>query len=652
MLRFWPVFAVNTDRSSPPKFTNSSWGRGFAGTVLLTGQALLRVAYTGQQTLYGAIITSVVITTHQETPLQRALARLILTLIIFATFLCLILAVARYIQGFGIIDALLSAAVLAIAALPDEFPVVFTFFLGLGVFRLAQKNALVRQAVSIENIGRVTTICSDKTGTITEGKLQLLNTILDKENELDVIRLAAIASRIQSGDPLDLAIHKRSVKNNIKLPKILATFPFSEERLRETSVIRNNENKLVFATKGSPEKILSISNLSPEENQYWQDQVTSNAKLGYKVIAIAYQMHGNLASNLEPIDGYTFAGLLIFYDPIRVGVQNSVAKCLSSGIHVLIITGDHPETARTIAKELGLGYGNPNVMLANEAYEKANLSKENFYKSIDVIARAIPSQKLYIVKSLQKHSEIVVVTGDGVNDVPALKIADIGIAMGQSGSQGAREAAKIVLLDDNFSSIVNAISEGRQLFKNLQLSFTYLLMVHIPFIFSAAIIPLFGYPLLFQPVNIILIELMIHPTCMLVFQDLPASEKLARVQQTSKINFFSSRNWFGIIIVGIFTTTVIVISYISILNLDKNVEHARAFSLGALGVISAAITIGLSNLRTTIARTITILTVFITIVSIQTPWIAQVFIVTPLQMLDWGLIFVIGTITMLLARYS
>jgi Ca2+-transporting ATPase len=636
--------AMNKIDQTKVSISDEQWG--FAGTLLLTGTALLRVMYTGQQSLYGEIVTSVVITQHQRTPLQKAVARLVLRLIIAASLLSAIIAISRYMQGFGIIDALFSAAIFAIGALPDEIPVVFTFFLGLGVYRLAKNKALVRRAVSIENIGRVTTICSDKTGTITEGKLKLLQIFPDEKlSEEYVIKLASMASRVQSGDPIDLAIYEKVKELNLSFPAVQFTFPFTEERLRETGVSIQEKTEYLFAVKGSPEKILDISNLSDDKKEYWNKQILLYSSQGYKTIAVASQIQKITEAPIEPIDHYFFSGLLIFSDPVRKEVKNAVQRCLASGIHVLMITGDHPETARMIAKEIGLGNGNPSVILANEAQTMSTQTQGNYYKSVDVIARAIPSEKQYIVKSLQRFGEIVAVTGDGVNDIPALKSADIGIAMGQSGSQSAREASKIILLDNNFNSIVNAISEGQQLFKNLKLSFKYLIMIHIPFVFSAAIIPLLGYPLLYKPINIVFIELIIHPTCMLVFQDFPDLKKLDKAVTNTKIRFFKRFDWLSIGIIGLLTTAVIIFGYTFILDTTQNQEHARAFSMASLGMMSAAITASLSNLRTKISVGIVSFTLISTVLSIQLMPVAKIFEVTPLHLLDWVSILCIGIIT-------
>ncbi|MDR3492389.1 MAG: cation-transporting P-type ATPase [Gammaproteobacteria bacterium] len=642
--------SLNTFQENKTEVTVDSDHWGFAGTRLLTGRALLRIVYTGKKTLYGEIVTSALNTTQARTPLQKAIAKLVFILIIAAIALCFVLAGVRYYQGFGIIDSILSAATLAVAALPDEFPVVFTFFLGVGVYRLAKKKALVRRAVSVENIGRVTCICSDKTGTITEGHFQLVRFLPDHslDNE-KLLYLAAVASRTESGDLIDLAIFDEIQKNKITIPERIKTIPFTEDRKRETSIIKVNSQEYLIATKGAPETILSISTLTPIEKESWLQRITELAYSGYKIIACAQRVSETTPAE-EPQLDYQFTGLLAFTDPPRAGVADAINTCKASQIHVLMITGDHPETARAIAREIGLGNGNPNVILAEDAESLLQKNNSQYLRSIDVIARAIPSQKLNIVTTLQLSGEIVAVTGDGVNDVPALKASDVGISMGERGTQSAREASDIILLDDNFDSIVNAISEGRQLFKNLQLSFKYLLIIHMPFVLSAAIIPMFGYPLLYYPIHIVFIELIIHPTAMLVFQDLPQSKNLAIAETKNKIYFFTNKDWSTLLITGLFLTAVVILSFIFIYDQNLNTEHARAFVLAELGFTSATLTLGLSGFKTRVAQIVIMATVLFTILLIQVSIISNFFSLTPLNLHDWLAVMITSFITYILIK--
>ena len=395
--------------------------------------------------------------------------------------MCLVLAVVRLQQGFGAVDALLSAVTLAVAAIPEEFPVVFTFFLGVGVYRLARRQALVRRGVVVENIGRVSCICSDKTGTLTEGRLRLAHFLPGPSlAETMLLEVAAIASRREGGDPLDTALLDAADAAGIATPERLATFPFTEDRRRETAVVPRPDGVRVVV-KGAPETVLGMTDLDADARGQWLANVTDFAAGGHKVIACGYRDLTAWTGD-EPADGVVFAGLLAFEDPVREGVADAVARCRDAGIRVVMVTGDHPVTATAIAAEVGLGAGAPRVIdaAALEGLPAADLD------GVDVVARAMPANKLALVRRFQAAGHVVAVTGDGVNDVPALQAADIGIAMGERGTRSAREAAAVVLLDDNFRSIVGAIAEGRQLFRNLQRSFAYLLMLHLPLVVTAA----------------------------------------------------------------------------------------------------------------------------------------------------------------------
>ncbi len=644
-----PSSQFTTDNN--PYIDYPHWG--FAGTRLLTGEAWLRVAYTGKESLYGEITHSIVETQQVRTPLQIAINKLILLLIFLASTTCIILAVVRYLQGFGFVDAILSAATLAVAALPDEFPVVFTFFLGVGVYRLARKKALVRRAVSVENIGRITCICSDKTGTITEGQFQLTQIIPAEGFSLETLLwIASIASRSESGDPLDTAIIQKADEHRLSIPKPLTTFPFTEKRKREVNVIASKDQAYLAAAKGSVDQIFSMCKLSPKSQSTWLEKITLLSQAGYRIIACAQITLSQLPNlNEEPLSQYEFAGILAFNDPPRVAVPSAIKHCYQSQIHILMITGDRPDTAKSIALQTGLGKQSPVVITADEAEKQIKQKGGTILKKVDVIASAIPSQKLTFVQALQNIGEIVAVTGDGVNDVPALKAADIGVAMGERGTQSAREAASIVLLDDNFGSIVSAIAEGRQLFKNLKLSFKYLLMVHAPFVFSAAIIPLLGYPLLYYPIHIVFIELMIHPTSMLVFQDLPPSKHLEPISGTpSKIRLFSERDWTSLLSVSLYTILLVTLSYIFTLKSSGSVEYARAIAFTLLGFNSAFLTIGLSKLASMTSKIITGTTLLVSVLLVQVPTFAQFLNLQSLSPKDWILIISSSLITAILTR--
>lgn len=606
---------------------------GFAGTRVLTGQARLRVVYTGAETLYGEIVRAASAESRARTPLQSAVASLVTVLVVAAAFLCLALAWIRYEQGHGVVDALLSAVTLAVAALPEEFPVVLTFFLGVGVYRLARRQALVRRAVVVENIGRVTAILSDKTGTLTEGTLQLSHVVPEAGiGDARLRRLAGVASRRESRDPMDIAILGQEEGDGIER---VATFPFTEDRRRETGVGRDDD-ALVAVAKGAPEAILSLCDIDAGARAHWMAKVEEFAATGHKVIACAWQtLPGQAWSGEEPQGGFTMAGLLCFEDPARDGVAESIAACRAAGIRVIMVTGDHPATAQAVAREIGLGGPAPRVIEGDAMQRRVDGGDTGFLESVDVVARAVPAQKLTLVRSLQARGEIVAVTGDGVNDVPALQAADIGIAMGERGTQSAREVAAIVLLDDNLRSIVRAIAEGRQLFSNLRLSFMYLLMIHLPLVLTAALIPLAGFPLLYLPVHVVWLELVIHPTALLVFQAGAGDGVLRPVERSPRLRFFSPRQWWLIVLTGTVVTLTVMVSYLRSLGIDADTNHARAMALVGLMLASAGITLGLKGFRGAAAWRVAGTVAGSALVMVQWQPVAGLLHLGPLHADDW-----------------
>ncbi len=615
-----------------PAVEGEHWA--FAGTRLLTGTAAVRVVFTGDETLYGDIVRSAVHGTHERTPLQTAIASLVTVLTAGAGAICLLLAGVRLWQGYGWVDAVVSALTLAVAILPEEFPVVFAFFLGVGVYRLAQCQALVRRAVSIENVGRTTVICTDKTGTITEGRLRVSHLVPAPDvDEPRLLAMAALASRPDSGDPLDAAILAAAA--GAAHLETLATFPFTEARRRETVVVRTADGGIIAASKGASETILATTGLGAGEREAWNARTVALADDGHKVIACAWRTLERWKGD-EPSTGYHLIGLIALEDPVREGVAEAVAACRIAGIHTIMVTGDHPGTARAVAREIGLGGDSPAVFSGDAMEEALERVAGGDGHRIDVVARALPRQKLALVRALRAAGEIVAVTGDGVNDVPALQAADIGIAMGERGTRSAREVAGIVLLDDNFRTIARAIGEGRALFGALQRSFEYLIMLHIPVVVSAALVPLVGWPLLYLPIHVVWFELVIHPTALLAFQD-GREHAIVPGGPRRQTGFFTMGQWSVILGVGTLLAVLVVGGYARSLHEGGGVEHARAMALGTLVCASATITAMLSGLRTRAARLVTVATLAVSAVLMQTPALAGLLHLRPLHADDLGI---------------
>jgi Ca2+-transporting ATPase len=599
---------VTADQDAPRE---SNWA--FAGTRLLTGEALFRVLFTGKDTLYGEIVLAASTTRRERTPLQQEVLQLVRALLAVALGACLLLAGVRLAQGYGPLDAFLSAAVLAVAAIPEEFPVVLTFFLGTGAYRLAQRKALVRRAVAVENIGRISAICTDKTGTITEGQLALheLRPASGVAPER-LLELGRMASRAETRDPLDLVL--LATGDSAAHGRLVASFPFTEARRREVA-IWEQEQALVAVAKGAPETILDLCDLGKDDVRRVLADVATMSGEGQKVIACASRPA--TSHSAEPAGHYSYAGLIGISDPLREGVTSAVDSALQAGIRVVMVTGDHPRTAAAIAGEAGLAR-DPVILTGDELEEGLARGQGAILEGVDVVARATPAQKVLLVNAMRERGYITAVTGDGVNDVPALKAADVGIAMGLRGTQAAREVAAIVLLDDNFSTIVRAIAEGRQLFRNLGHSFAFLLIVHIPLVATAAVVPLLGYPLLYLPIHIVLLELLIHPAAIFGFQR-GAEGKLTPDGRPGARRFFTRRQAAAIVGTGALIAFGVAGVFITMIERGEAVEHARAMGIVALGAAMIAVLAVLSRLRTTAPRVIAVAAAAAVVVSATIP---------------------------------
>lgn len=641
----WPVRKVPfASAHVPPALEMTQWC--LAGTRLLTGPARVRVMATGRDTLYADIVHSALQGPHALTPLQQSSGRLVGVMLRGAIALCLLLAAVRLMQGHGLLDAFLSAVTLAVAAIPEEFPVVMAMFLGVGVYRLARRKALVRRAVAVENIGRLTCICSDKTGTLTEGRLVLAHVEpaagVDADGVLGVARLSA---RAESSDPLDVAL----VAGGPAQPaRELAAFPFTEDRRRETRIVALADGTHVAALKGAPETVFALCGDSIDAVALRQS-VQVLAEGGHKVVGVARRRIDQMTGPfVEPDTGFEFMGLLAFEDPVRAGVPEAVKRCQDGGIRVIMVTGDHPGTAAAVARDIGIGRGEPVVMLADAIDGGTTPSA---LLQVDVVARATPSQKFRLVEALRAAGEIVAVTGDGVNDVPAIKAADVGIAMGERGTQSAREVASIVLLDDNFRTIADAVAEGRQLFVNLQMAFIYLLLVHIPLVLSAAFVPLMDNPILYLPVHIVILELFIHPTALLAFQIPAGAGALRPIPRDGPSHFFTPRTWVRVVGCGILLAAILVAAFEWVAAQGGTEGHARSLVLAMLAVWSASIALALNRSTQGIGAIVPVVSAIVVVGLVQLPVLSGFVHLEALHGTDWLAVGVTSVVAVLLAGF-
>ena len=516
----------------------------FSGTLVVAGQGLARVSATGGDTEMGRIGKSLATIEPEATPLQRQMGRIVVRLALAGAGLCLLVAVLYGRSRGSLFDGLLAGLALAMAILPEEFPVVLTIFFALGAWRLSRKRVLTRRVAAIEALGSATVLCVDKTGTLTVNRMSVTRLVaggrsLDvagrrtlPEEFHELVEYSVLASRTSPFDPMELAIREVGLRTLARTEhlhedwELLREYPLSPERLAVTHAWKaRGREEAVIAAKGAPEAIADLCHLAARETERLFESVEELAGEGLRVLAVARARFRD-AVLPEDVHDYPFElmGLVGLEDPLRESVPEAIRDCKSAGIRVVMITGDYPVTAAKIAREIGLP--DDPVMTGAELEALDDAALEERISSVSVFARVVPEQKLRLVQALKANGEIVAMTGDGVNDAPALKAAHIGIAMGGRGTDVAREAAALVLLDDDFSSIVEAVRLGRRIFDNLRKVIAYLLAIHVAIAGMALLPALAGWPLLLLPVQIVFLELIIDPASSIAFEAEPAEKDL------------------------------------------------------------------------------------------------------------------------------
>lgn len=513
----------------------------FSGTLVLKGRAVAEVLATGANTELGRIGTALKNIEVDKTPLQKEIDRLVK---IVATIG--ILAAVTVALAFGVtrgiwLEGLLAGIATAMALLPEEFPVVLTVFTALGAWRLSRHNVLTRRAPVIESLGAATVICVDKTGTLTMNSMVVKELMVDWETHfLDepvlpaacakLVEYAVLASEQSGVDPMDkafMAIGAQfldALNTTHKGLKLIREYALSDQLMAVTHAWHETgSNRVVLATKGAPEAIAELCNLDDTQVAKLMGFVELATASGQRVLGVASASfeaatpEAALPENVRDFQ-FEFLGLAGLYDPVRPGVPASIAECAGAGVKTVMITGDYPGTAMAIAREIGLE-SSGGVLTGPELAKMTEEQLASRIRHVNVFARMVPEQKLQLIRALKKNGEVVAMTGDGVNDAPALRAADIGMAMGGRGTDVAREAASLVITDDNFTSITSAIRLGRGIFENLRKAMSYIIAVHIP-IFGITLIPVFvgDWPLILLPVLIAFLELIIDPACSIVFE--------------------------------------------------------------------------------------------------------------------------------------
>ena len=510
----------------------------YSGSMIVQGNGIAMVTGTGINTEIGKIGKALEGVKEEPTRLKQEMGSLVKTLTIVAVVLCILVIVGYTFTRGSLINGFLAGITLAMAILPEEFPVILTVFMAVGAWRISKKRVLTRKPSAIETLGTATVLCTDKTGTLTENKMTvtslyngnnfLIVTKTEKFNSEfhEIIEYGILSSQTNPFDPMEKAIISigdlflKGTEHIHKNWEMVREYPLSKQMLAMSRVFSfKGTREKIIATKGAPEAIFDLCHLDEKSRTRLSLAVEKLATDGLRVIGVAKaKINEEGLPEIQHDFTFDFIGLIGLSDPIRDNVKQSVNECYKAGIRVIMITGDYPVTAKHIAIEIGLE--NPERCITGKELQlmtEDELSEK--IKGINVFARVVPEQKLKIVNALKRNKEIVAMTGDGINDAPALKSANIGIAMGEKGTDVAREASSLVLMDDNFSSIVGAIKMGRRIFDNLQKAFGYTFAIHVP-IAGLSLIPILlgNFPLILWPVHIVFLELIIDPACSIIFE--------------------------------------------------------------------------------------------------------------------------------------
>ncbi len=588
----------------------------YSGTLVVQGHGIAEVTATGMHTEMGKIGRALQTINQEDTLLKKETDRIVLNFAIGGAILCIFVIVLYGLTRGDWLNGLLAGLSLSMALLPEEFPVVLLIFLSMGAWRLSKKQVLTRRMPAVETLGSATVLCVDKTGTLTMNRM-ILSRIFsrgelydaDKNGHLplpekfhELLEFGYLASQKDPFDPVEKEIKTGTEKflsdtEHIHQNwKLVLEYPLSKNLLALSNVWESYDRRRhVIAAKGAPEAILELCHLDGAQKKELLSHVQNMADKGLRVLGVAKSsfQDENLPEEQHDFE-FEFIGLLGFTDPIRPAVPGALSECYTAGMRVIMITGDYPGTARHIARQIGLK--EPDRFITGK--ELAGMSPEELrdkIKTINIFARVVPEQKLAIVNALKSNGEVVAMTGDGVNDAPALKSAHIGIAMGERGTDVARESSAIVLLNDDFSSIVAAVRVGRRIFDNIKKAIIYIFSVHVP-IAGLALFPiLFKLPLVLLPAHIAFLELIIDPACSTVFEAEPEEKNIMK-RQPRNLNekLFDRKSLIRGLLQGLSVLAVVIIVFLFALYTGKGETEARTLTFATL--VIANLTLIVANL--------------------------------------------------------
>ncbi|GLC31202.1 cation-translocating P-type ATPase [Clostridium omnivorum] len=588
----WKVSKENCDSNDA-----DYWRKDYcyAGTLVTQGTGIILVDKIGSATEYGKIGQDVISAPDNPTPLQKQTSKLVKLCAIIAAVLFIIVGIVTYFNipdhAFTdrLIESILSGVTLAMAMIPEEFPVILTVFLSMGAWRLAKKHSLVRKLPSVETLGAVSVLCVDKTGTITMNKMSVREVWSLKNDTNTLTKIMGMGCKPDAYDPMEKSMitfcEEGGITRDILFGgELVKEYAFTDE-LKMMGHVWQNHSDITVAAKGSPERILTICSLTDNDRKIAEKKILEMSKEGLRVIAVG-QMKISEESNIP--DKLTecsleLCGLIGLADPPRESVKEDIKTCTKAGVRVVMITGDNGVTASSIARQINMP-NSDKIITGDELNKMSDEELRERVKEVNVFSRVVPEHKMRIVKAFKENGEIVAMTGDGVNDAPALKHADIGIAMGKRGSEVSREAADLILLDDNFSTIVETIRDGRRIYDNIRKAIGYVFTIHIPIAFASLLAPILGInpsSLLLLPLHVVLLELVIDPTCSIVLERQPAEDDIMeRAPRNANEKILTTKTLTKSIIQGVVMFGASFGTYYAFLNNNStNAPLARAMGL-------------------------------------------------------------------------
>ena len=566
--------------------------RFYAGSTVLAGQGRGEIVATGRATRFGELARLVAAADATQTPLQHRVGKLVKKLAIVAAGVAVAVVALGRARGLGWGQALLGGISLAMSAAPEEFPLVFTLFLSVGAWRLTKQRVLVRRLASVETLGSTTVICTDKTGTLTRGQFVLDRLVpVGRATERELLETSVLASEVPPSDPMEKTIRAHALACGVDVEGLLGRWTLVRDHdfdpvgkhMSHAWASAAGPPRTRIAAKGALEGILEHTNLAGAARAAIDTAHARLAAEGFRVLAVAGREtsgpdHGTRKEDERDL---TVLGLLGFRDPMRPEVPGAVRECQAAGVRIKIVTGDHALTAHAIAESGGILHRDDAIVTGPALAAASDETRRRLITEAGILARISPAQKHMIVEALRAGGEIVAMTGDGINDAPALRRADIGVSMGQRGTDVARAAADLVLLDDNFASIVGAVAAGRKIFLDIQRAFLYLIAFHIPIVGLALAAPLAGLPLLLMPLHLVWLELIVHPVSALLFQgDPPPPDLMRRPPRSPEAPMLPRRSVLRSMLSGGLLTVAVFLVYAT--KAGQSAALARGMALATL----------------------------------------------------------------------